>query len=96
MHATLALTNLSHYHAETHSAWLEVATSVAALDWPSALTHADKALHSAILFHERAEELADLTELTECLNVTPNGMSVIFFCICIYRLDLVMLILLVL
>jgi hypothetical protein len=73
MHATLALTNLSYYHSQTHTEWHSVAAAVAMFDWPTALHHVFKAVDYANLFFERASELAELTELTECVNITPTG-----------------------
>jgi hypothetical protein len=75
MHSTLALTNLSHYHTATHSAWRLASAAVAVFDWPEALHHCEQALQSAELFFERASELADLTELTECLTIPPTGIT---------------------
>jgi len=71
MHETQALTNLSHYHQETHTAWRAAAVAVAVFDWPEALRHSSAAVQSAEAFFARASELALLTEITECLNVTP-------------------------
>ena len=77
LHSTLALTNLSHYHTATHTAWRAAATAAAAFDWPSALSYCAQAKDSAALFYEHASELADLTELTECLNFSPTGLLLI-------------------
>lgn len=72
MHSTLALTNLSHYHTETHTAWRFASDSVAVFDWQAALRYSEQAVESAQMFYERATEIAELTELTECLNMTPT------------------------
>lgn len=55
--------------------WLEVATAVAVLDWSLALDRAHRSVLASEAFWVKAQELADLTELTECLHMTPNGMN---------------------